>query len=439
MDVNEFLVDKSIRPQDDFYLFVNKRWLDENPIPDEYSSWSYWTILRKENFKKIRDLLEGNFQQSDFMKVAEFYQSGMDSKRIEEEGLKPLQPFLDQIDNIKNYEDIQSFIIQTLQLGSYPDSKNTKEEIIYLISAGLGLPDRDYYLKEDFQNVKQEYHEYIKNLFLLLNKNIDNSTSNADSILSLETELANVTYTNVQRMNIELQYNKITFHELEEKFYNFNWKKLFKDNFQIDIPYLSIDNFGFYTKLFELLSNKDKLDAWKAYFTFKIISNSAPYLNDKFFNAYFNFFGKILLGKQKPELRYERIINLMDLTVGELIGKVFVSKYFPQSSKDKMLQLVDNLKETLEERIENLNWMTQETKEKALKKLHTFQAKIGYPDTWNDFTDIDLSENYSFLKNALNSRKFKFKIEMKNNYQQPQSLNLGYSIFPSRNFTKSIF
>ena len=367
-----------------------------------------------------------------FQKLVTFYQSGMNVNKIEEDSFSPLNPFLKQITAINDFEDLETFIIDTMKYNgsSYslirlfmllpiPDSKNTKEEIIYLVSSGLGLPDRDYYLKDEFQKIKEEYKKYIVNIFLLLNIDPDTANKYSNYILTTETELAKVTYTNVQKGDIELQYNKLTFKELEEKFSRFHWEKLFKSLFNEEIPYLSIDNFNFYTKLIDLLVDPDNIPKWKAYLTFKVISNSAPYLNDKIYQTYFDFYGKILIGQKKPKPRYERIINLLDETVGELMGKLFVLKYFPESSKEKMTTLVDNLREAFEERIINLDWMTEKTKEQALKKFKTFRAKIGYPDVWNSYNNLVISSETSFMTNVLNSRKVKFEIDFKNRYKEP--------------------
>ncbi|MHA1991115.1 MAG: M13 family metallopeptidase [Candidatus Hodarchaeales archaeon] len=425
MNVNKFEVDKTIRPQDDFNLFTNKKWLDANPIPDDQSSWSPFHILQKENLKKIKDILEEDHSQKDFKNISGFFRTGMDSNRLEREDNEPLLPYLGEIDEIKSVSDIPKFLVNMKKIGlitmfsisSGPDAENTSEEIPYTFSGALGLPDRDYYLTDDKKEIKQKYGKYIKNILLLIDIEEDSASKFSEKILEMETTLAEVTYTNVEKRNPENYFNKITAEELTSKFSNFPWKDFYKSILNIDIPYLSMDNFKFYEKLISMFRNNEMLNAWKFFFKFKITSNSAPYLSDRFYNTYFDFYGKVLVGQQKPKPRYERVIRVMDDTVGELMGKAFVEKYFPSSSKQKMLQLVGNLNETLKERILNLDWMSQETKDKAMKKLNTFRAKIGYPDTWNDFSELDISENYSFLKNLLNSRVFKFKIDMKDLYK----------------------
>ena len=235
----------------------------------------------------------------------------------------------------------------------------------------------------------------------------------------MESELAKVTYTSVQKNNFELLYNRFFLDELEEKYSAFPWKKFLKESFTQSIPYLSLDNLEFFDKLIELLFDERYLTTWKIYFKFKLVSEFAPYLSERIYLTYFNFYEKDLLGIQIPKPRVERIINILSETISEVIGKAFVERYFSKESKDKINQMIEDLKETLNERLTQLDWMDQETKKYALKKLNAFKAKFGYPDIWNDYSALEISEQNSFLQNVLDSRKLKFKIDMKNLFQKP--------------------
>lgn len=427
MNVNKFDVDTTIRPQDDFNLYTNKKWLDANPIPEDHSSWNPMQILQKVNLKKIREILEEDHSEKEFKNISGFFRSGMDSNKLEREDNKPLLPFLEEVDNIKSFSDIPKFLanmnriglISLFSINSIPDAENTTEEILYLFSGALGLPDRDYYLKDDKKDIKEKYRKYIENILLLIDFDKKSASKSAEKILAIETTLAEVTYTNVEKRMPENYFNKYKIDDLIEKINDFPWVDFYSIILEIKPPYLSVDNIKFYKKLVEMLNDQSLLENWKNFFKFKITSTCARYLSDRFYNTYFDFYGKVLVGQQKPKPRYERVIREMDDTVGELMGKAYVKKYFPPSSKEKMILLVQNLNEALKERILNLEWMTQETKDKAMKKLIKFRAKIGYPDKWNDFSILNVGENYSFLQNVLNSNLFKFKIDMKDLYKSP--------------------
>ncbi|MFW9990765.1 MAG: M13 family metallopeptidase [Candidatus Odinarchaeota archaeon] len=430
MIVEKFAVDSSIRPQDDFYLYVNKKWKDANPIPEDQVSWGSFNILNEKTQKQVKELLEGDYRDPEYKKLTRFYRSGLNIEKLDKEGYQPVLPYLEMVDKLPSRQEIPVTIAKLYELGlvslftlsSDPDAKNTSIEIPYLITSGLGLPDREYYFQEDKKEIKDKYTVYIENMFKLIGEPEEKARSNASKIVSIETQLAEVTPTNVEKRDPDKYYNRKTVEELEEIAQNFAWKDYFSTLVQTDITYLSIDKAEFYSRLDKLLFETIDLETWKIFLKFKIMSRAAPYLSSKFEEEHFNFYARVLSGQKTMKPRWRRVVavlNQYNKIIGELVGKLYVEKHFPPSSKEKMLELITNLQEALKERILDLDWMSTETKEKAILKHGVFKAKIGYPDKWTDFSSFKIGEDSSYLENVIRANEFDFKEEMKRLYKLP--------------------
>lgn len=436
MNVNDFDVDESIRPQNDFFKYVNNKMLNKQKINDDQALWSYSSELSQKILQQIKEILEENHSNQDYKKISDFYKSGMNILKIEQDGLTPLEPFFQLVDQIKNCSDIPNFLSKMIGFGNndiffgrYPRFRlfstlslkdyTANEEILFLFQGGIGLPDRAYYFDDTKKDLRNKYVKFIEDILVALNLEEQNVQEKAKLIFDLETKLAEVTFSNVEKNDLEKWYHKFSINELEVKFNNFPWKRFFENSFDCKIPYISLDNVKFFETLIDLLIKEENLDLWKYYFKFKIICELAPYLTDKIYQLYFNFYEKNFSGLLVPKPRYEFLINSLGEIVGELIGKAYVERFFPEQSKVKIQEMVGDLKETFREILVNLDWMGEETKKYALKKLDIFQVKIGYADVWNDFSELNISENYSFVQNMLNSRLFKFKTEMKGLYKTP--------------------
>ncbi len=398
--------DTSVRPQDDFYHYVDGTWLKETKIPADKSAYGSFSALYDESEKQMKEIIEEAANKpdkkagSEEQKVGDFYLSYMDSAKIEELGLKPIEADLQKIKDVKNKRDLVDLMayLQTMSIqrpfGFFvnQDQKKSDEYIGYLSQSGLGLPDRDYYLKdsEKFKNIRQKYTEYIEKLFTFAG--IDNGAKKANRILDIETEIAKKHWTRVQNRDRDKTYNKYTISELKKLAPAFNWAKYLKkaDVKNADaVVVRQPDYFKAFNSIFRLVSTND----WKTYYTYKLLSNYASNLPTDFVNAQFDFYGKTLRGIEKNRPRWKRAVSAVNGTMGEVVGKIYVKKHFQPEAKKRMVELVGNLEQSFEDRLENLDWMDEATKKQALDKLSKFHAKIGYPDKWKDYSKLEISQD----------------------------------------------
>jgi putative endopeptidase len=400
MSINIDDFDFSIKPSEDFNLYVNGTWKKNNKIPDKYTKWGSFEVLHEENLKKLKYLIEDCTKNDMYKNIGIIYKLAMDECRLEKEGIEPLK-FIAQTINVAKTKDELWKILGILYkygiagiFSTYPqeDAKKSTLVVLYISTGGLGLPDKDYYFLKDKEETRKKYKNYIKDLLLLYNPKWDDIDNVVEQIYNIEEQLAKVTFTKVEKRDPEKNYNKITLPELN-KLTNLDWDTYFKElNINIEIPYIIADNLCYYKLLGNLWSTID-LNSLKNYFLYKSISNSASYLNKAFVNLKFNFYGKFLSGQKEIKPRWERAITMVESNLGELLGRKYCEKYFTENSKKKMLDMVNSLNSELKERLTNITWMSDETKKKAFKKQEVFKAKIGYPNKWRDFSKLELGSN----------------------------------------------
>lgn len=398
--------DTSVKPQDDFYHYVNGTWLKNTEIPADKSSYGSFAILFDKSEQALREIIEAAANKPDKIagseeqKVGDFYLSFMDSAKIEELGLQPLQDDLQRIQDVHNKKDLISLMAYFQKIGVQrpfsffvnQDFKKSDQYISYLSQSGLSLPDRDYYLKDSakFKTIREKYVAYIEKLFTLAG--IDDAAARAKRILDIETEIAKKHWTRVQNRDRDKTYNKYEVARLKKLTPAFNWNAYLDaaDVKNIDAVIVrQPDYFKAFNSIFKLVSVND----WKTYFTFKLLNNFASSLPADFVNARFDFYGKTLRGIEKNRPRWKRGVGVVNGSLGEVVGKIYVEKYFKPEAKQRMVQLVDNLKVAMKERIEQLEWMTPETKKQALDKLSKFHTKIGYPNKWKDYSKLAIEKD----------------------------------------------
>lgn len=406
--------DTSVRPQDDFFQYVNGTWLKETEIPADKSSYGSFHILYDENQIRLRDIIKesaksNNEKGSDAQKVGDFYLSYMDSTKIEELGLSPLKNEIDRIDRIDNWDSLAQLFAHYLVIGVETpitfyinqDDKNSVEYIVNLYQTGLGLPDRDYYFAKGgkFDEIRTGYIEYISKIFELID--IENSTEIAETIMQIETDIAENHWTRVENRDDVKTYNKYKKSDIIKLSPNFNWK-LFFDSAKLEkADEIIVRQPSYFSALSDILI-KYTLDDWKNYSKFRLLNNFAPRLPHTFADANFDFYGKTINGLQVNRPRWKRAVSAINGTLGEVVGKVYVEKYFKPEAKERMLLLVENLKVSMADRIEKLDWMSEETKVQALVKLSKFNAKIGYPDKWKDYSEL-VVEPDQLIENSIRS------------------------------------
>ena len=423
--INLSNMDTTVNPGDNFYQYVNANWLKNNPVPEDKSYYGAFTELRDKSIedqkKMINKLIkQKNKEGTNAQKIADFYSLGMDTNKINELGIKPLQKEFDAIESIKTTDNLIDGIAHLHSIGisaaynfdAEQDLKNSEMVITWLDQGGLGLPDRDYYLEDTNRSkeIRKEYVKHIVKMFQLIGLNKDIATQNSLAIMDIETSMARASMSRLKRRNPNNLDHKMTMKELTDFTPNLNWKRYFSQIGLEKIDELNIASPKFISEINNMISEVS-IDDWKIYLQWNFINRAANYLNSEIENEDFTFYVKVLSGQDKMKPRWERVLNSTNRAMGFAVGELYVEKYFPPESKERMLKLVMNLKEVLGERIQDLDWMEEKTKEKALEKLGKFNVKIGYPDKWRDYSKLAI-ENDSYVKNYLRANEFEFNRQL---------------------------
>jgi len=422
IDKNGF--NDSVRPQDDFYAYVNGAWIDNTEIPADKALWGTFYELRDQSQKDMRALVEevsaaeNVIAGSPTQKIRDFYNTYMDAEAAATRGITAIQTDLDTINVLKDMDGVYStfgslgvYGIKS-PIGNFIDSdmKNPDVTAVYVVQSGLTLPDRDYYLKDDEQFVKgrQLYLEYVSNVFELAG--YDNGADRAKRLLALEKRLAEVMWTKEENRDWSKRYNPMNLDELNELAPQINWKLNFEaSQFPLGARFL-VSQPSYFKAAGEIIANTP-LETWKDYLTFQTISKFAPVLGDQFTELSFNFFSKGLSGVTEQPPRWERAVDSVNGNMGELLGQLYVEKHFQAESKRRMDIMIQNLIKAYEVSIKELEWMSDDTKQQALDKLHKFTPKIGYPDKWIDYTKLEVVEG-DLMANIKNGAIFKHNYQI---------------------------
>ena len=441
-------MDLSINPADDFFRYCNNNWLKNNPIPEEYTTYGAFTEIDQHNEILIQGIIDeaskdiNATQGSVSQKIRDFYNAGMDTAAINERGYSELLPYFEKVEALNDKADLASLLgfMHSNGFGGFfnagggTDPKNAEMVIMHLFQGGLSLPDRDDYLTEESQEMREKYVEHVSKMFQLVGVDADAALSKAQAILDLETQLAKNSLSRVERRDPERTYNMRTLVELQKSTPNFNWATYFKQAGAPEFDDLNVGMPDFINALNGIILNTD-LQVIKDYLKWKIIHGSASMLSSDLDDENFNFYSNYLYGQEVQQPRWRRVLNATDGCLGEAIGQLYVEKYFPAEAKTRMENLIANLKLALGERIKVLDWMTDETKEKALHKLSCINVKVGYPNKWKDYSNLEVTAE-SYFKNIHNAISFENDFEMakigkpvdhEEWFMTPQTVNAYYS------------
>jgi putative endopeptidase len=418
-------LDLSVKPGDNFYLYANGGWIKKYPLPPEYSRYGSFDKLQEDNDKMVHDLVlnlskEANQPGSIAQKIGDFFASGMDSATIEKEGISPLKPELENINKATSLKEIQQLIAQLQSIGMDPlfsfygeaDSKNSEMMIANLSQGGLGLNDRDYYVLTDkhSQEIRTEYVNHIAKTFALAGYTPEQCKTMSSLVMTLETRLAKASKTRLELRDPEANYHKMKLADVQTLAPNYDWNGFFTGVGLSNPGDINVGQPEFFKEVNNALKDVS-VDDWKVYLSWNLINNMAPYLNSKFVEQNFDFYGKFMGGAKVMRPRWRRVLGTTNRTMGEALGQMYVKKYFPASSKERVAKLVENLRFALSERIKNLSWMGDSTKQKALEKLAAIRVKIGYPDKWRDYSKLEIKPG-AYAMNAMNGAKFNFDFEV---------------------------
>ncbi|NME69464.1 M13 family metallopeptidase [Flammeovirga aprica] len=417
-------MDTSVTPGQNFYTYANGGWMKKAEIPADRGRWGSFDELRERNEKATLDVLNnaiasGKLKEgSDEMKAVYVYKSGMDSATIEKLGTQPLAPFMTLIDGLKSKDGLQAVLTELHKSQTdvifgpsvFQDLKNSEIQSFYIGYGGLGLPNKDYYTKQDSASevTREQYVKHITNMFNLLT--IPNAEKAAQQVFEFENALAQFNLTPVEERDPTRMYNLRTVAELQKMCKVINWEQYLKD---INVPTETV--IVTHPPYFEVLDDmiaKASLETIQLYLKWHIVHEAAPYLSSNFVDESFDFYGKKMRGLEENRPRWKRVLGTTNGLVGFALGKLYVQEVFPEEAKQKADKMVANIKEAFAARIKGVDWMTPETKEKALVKLEAFNVKIGYPDKWETYEGLEISKD-AYFQNIVNSSKFQFAKNMK--------------------------
>jgi putative endopeptidase len=418
-------IEPSVRPQDDFYDYLNGKWMKTVEIPADKSSWGSFAKLRDDTLPQLRGIIEkaaaGNpAKGTDAQRIGDYYASFMDEAKLEQLGITPLNGELAKIAALKDKAELPALLAHLGKMGVnvpydfgiHQDNKDSTKYVADIYQSGLGMPDRDYYLKADdakLADAKAKYLTHVEKTLALAGDK--NAAANAKAIVDFETELAKVQWTKVELRDPIKAYNKVPLADMGKVAPDYDWNNYLQATGIAGKTTYVIVSQPSYLKGVAEISNKTSLDTWKAYLTMHLVDAYASYLNKAFVDERFDFYGKTLSGVKEMEPRWKRGVGAIERSQGESLGKLYVAEYFPPERKARMEALVKNLLAAYRQSIDKLDWMSPATKKEAQAKLAKFTPKIGYPNKWKDYSALVVTRD-DLVGNVMRSRDVEYNREL---------------------------
>ena len=426
------MMNKEVSPKEDFYQFANGGWLETTEIPEDEGRWGGFGELRDKNDKIMLDIMDKAAQNPEFKegsderKAISFFSVGMDSVLAEKVGVVALDKWMNDINGVANTDELQALIAKMhlngygpfFGVSSFANLMDSKVNALYVGAGGLGLPNRDYYTKEDAKSkeIREKYVAHVAKMLTVAKVDGDQEAM-ANDVMDIENRLALASLTPIESRNIPALYNPMTVEGLQGMASNFEWNTYFKtvgvDMSKVDTVIVTQPKFV--KEVNELIVDTD-LAAIQAYLKWNVVNRAANFLNNEMVQTNFDFYGKVIRGTDQMRPREERVLSTTNGVIGEAIGKVYVAETFPPEAKASAEEMVANLMKAFDQRIKDLPWMSDSSKLQALKKLNNLTVKIGYPDKWRDYSSLNVEssgESYSYLSNMENAWRWEFAENIK--------------------------
>ena len=418
--INLEFMDTTVSPKHDFFKHINGSWLDKNKIPEDRTQWGSVHELFKNTDSDVLAILKKEMKSntlvagSDQEKAVQLYQSILNIDARNKAGVEPLELFLSKIDKIETVKNLQTYLTEmqgksdvgffSTYIGS--DSKDSNKNVVYLGTGSLGLPDRDYYVKEDVDSKEKrvKYLAHITRMLQFLGDSESDANKQAQKVLAFEIELATPRLDKVESRDARKRYNPRSINELQELVPAINWKTYF-EGLGIKTDTVIVSQLK-YTETLQTIFAKNNISDWKAYLRWTALKNASGSLSEEIEKANWNFYSKTLRGAKKQRPREENALSIVNRTMGEALGQLYVSEKFPPEAKEKAQEMIVNVLKAFENRINNVSWMSTETKVKAIEKLNATTVKVGYPDKWKDYSDLEIGTSY--FQNKLNASAWRF-------------------------------
>lgn len=439
-------MDANVRPQDNFYHYVNGGWLKKNPVPPHESRWGSFLMLRYDTEKKLRAIVsklenrKGLKAGSPEQMVRDFYRSGLDMQTRNALGATPLTPWLTRIQKIKDVSSLVETMAHFEKIGGGgpwgimidQDMKNSEKYVLHVCQSGLGMPDRDYYLKDDAESVRVRtaYVKHLQAISALIGKTKAEAKHDSDTIMRIETAIAKVSMTKEDLREVDKTYHKMRLPMLARLTKSIDWNTYFKIIGAEGSREVVVMQPKFLEAIDAMLT-KEPIEDWKTYLSWHLVGGCAGLLSEKFVKQNFSFYGTTLSGVKKMKPLWRRALSAVNGSLGEVLGRIYVQEYFGAAAKKKIVTVVADLFEAYEARIKNLDWMSIATKQKAVKKLHQMNRKLGYPDKWKSYTGLVITPN-DYFGNAVRTslfehkramRRLKKSVDRKEWFMSPQTVN----------------
>jgi putative endopeptidase len=425
--INVSYMDKSVKPSDDFFKFVNGTWLKNTEIPADKTRWGSFDELRQNTDKDALAILKEASKNpkyksnTDQGKAIIMYKAAMDTLARNKQGIAPLAPYLAKINSVKNIKDLQKLMMETeaqgggvgfFGIGIGADEKNSNRNVVSVGPGSLGLPDRDYYVSEDkdSKEKREKYVLHVAKMLQFLNESPEQAKANAEKILALEIQMSKPRLDRVERRDSKKQYNPTAIADLQEMLPAIDWNTYIKGIGIAKIDTIIVSQPRYMSSL-QTLFSENKVEDWKAYMRWMLLRGASSQLSTTIETANWEFYGKTLTGALKQRPRHEKALQVVNGTVGEALGKLYVEKMFPAEAKEKAMKMIKNVMRAYEIRINNLTWMSAETKAKAVEKLNKLTIKIGYPDKWEDYSALVVKspeDGGSYFQNIRNISKWRW-------------------------------
>lgn len=456
--INLSYMDTTTSPNEDFFRFVNGKWLDETDIPDDKTVWGSFNELRVQTDNDALAVLNDAEKdstlnpESDQAKAVRLFQSIMDTTSRNAQGVAPLKPYLKKIDDIQNIEDLQGYLIEMtpytgatfFRFGVGSDAKDSNKNRAYLGAGSLGLPDRDYYTEqdEDSKQTRDKYVDHMTKMFQFIGLDQEKATDEAAKILAFETQLAEPMLDKVQRRDPKTTYNPTAVADLRKMVPAFDWMGYLQGIGAESVDTIDVSQVA-YTKSLQKVFQPSNVEIWKSYLRWSLLNEAASTLSMDMERANWEFYSKELRGAKEQQPHEKRALQTVNWTLGEALGKLYVEKKFPAEAKEIAKEMVENVFTAYKRRINALDWMDPSTKEKAIEKIDKTTIKVGYPDVWKDYSDVEIKvaeQGGSYFQNSLNASMWNFKrtidklgkpVDKSEWFMSPQTVNAYFN--PSYN------